>query len=438
MTSRSRRRQAAHRLHVAAVLALRAAHRGSEHRVLWRHLRSRRRSASRARRDFVLEMAGLKGRETTLARDLAGGWRQRLALGCAILHEPTILFLDEPTGGVDPLSRRQFWRLIDVLSHAGVTVLVTTHYLDEAERCHRVALIHAGRLATHRHANRSQAGLRRPADSRDPRSESGRGDARARRDAGGGEDQPVRHGRPRRAAFAPRSTPPTIEQRLRAAGLPVQSLEPVPPSLEDVFLDVVRKRRRRRHDEERWPSCRKELRQIRRDQPHADDPRLRPGVLPAAVRLRAELRHPPRRAGGRGPRRHAPRAARVVSAFVNSGYFDLVAAVYSPRRRSGCSICNTARAVLVIPEGFGRRRPAGDTSPLQVIISGDNANTATTVMGYAGSILRGVSAQLGPETRVAAPPLVPIGAAHLVQPRAAQHAVPRAGPHRLHRDDHRR
>ena len=92
-------------------------------------------------------MAGLQGRETTLARDLSGGWRQRLALGCAILHEPPILFLDEPTGGVDPLARRQFWRLIDDLSQAGVTVLVTTHYLDEAERCHRVALIHAGALA---------------------------------------------------------------------------------------------------------------------------------------------------------------------------------------------------------------------------------------------------------------------------------------------------
>ena len=100
------------------------------------------------RRAFVIEMAGLAGRETTLARDLSGGWRQRLALGCAILHEPPILFLDEPTGGVDPLSRRQFWRLIDTLSTSGVTVLVTTHYLDEAERCHRVALIHAGRLAT--------------------------------------------------------------------------------------------------------------------------------------------------------------------------------------------------------------------------------------------------------------------------------------------------
>src|SRR6476661_3594642 len=99
------------------------------------------------RRTFVLEMAGLQGREQTRASDLAGGWRQRLALGCAILHEPPIVFLDEPTGGVDPVSRRQFWTLIDRLSASGVTVLVTTHYLDEAEHCHRLAIIHGGRLA---------------------------------------------------------------------------------------------------------------------------------------------------------------------------------------------------------------------------------------------------------------------------------------------------
>src|SRR5258708_21257530 len=86
------------------------------------------------RRRFVIGMAGLAGRERTLARDLAGGWRQRLALGCAILHEPAILFLDEPTGGGDPLSRRQFWRLIDSLSQSGATVPVTTHSLAQPDR----------------------------------------------------------------------------------------------------------------------------------------------------------------------------------------------------------------------------------------------------------------------------------------------------------------
>jgi ABC-2 type transport system ATP-binding protein len=99
------------------------------------------------RRRFVVEMAGLEGREQARTSDLAGGWRQRLALGCAILHEPPIVFLDEPTGGVDPVSRRRFWDLIDRISRAGVTVLVTTHYLDEAEHCHRLAIISAGRLA---------------------------------------------------------------------------------------------------------------------------------------------------------------------------------------------------------------------------------------------------------------------------------------------------
>lgn len=99
------------------------------------------------RRAFVLEMAGLQGREAMLTRSLPGGWRQRLALGCAILHEPRIVFLDEPTGGVDPLSRRLFWDLIADLARGGVTVLVTTHYLDEAEHCHRIAIIQAGKLA---------------------------------------------------------------------------------------------------------------------------------------------------------------------------------------------------------------------------------------------------------------------------------------------------
>ncbi len=99
------------------------------------------------RMKFVVSMAGLAGREGTKARDLAGGWRQRLALGCAILHQPRIVFLDEPTGGVDPVSRRQFWRLIEDMSRDGVTILVTTHYLDEAEHCHRIAIVNAGKLA---------------------------------------------------------------------------------------------------------------------------------------------------------------------------------------------------------------------------------------------------------------------------------------------------
>ena len=190
------------------------------------------------RRKFVIEMAGLRGREQTLARDLAGGWRQRLALGCAILHEPSILFLDEPTGGVDPLSRRQFWRLIDALAARGVTILVTTHYLDEAERCHRVTLIHGGRLAAigtiaevkQVFAGRPILELRtgRAADAMrlldempevEKTSLFGTAVHVVLRSAGTGAD--------------------VLVGRLQTQGIRVDSVEPVSPSLEDVFLDVV-------------------------------------------------------------------------------------------------------------------------------------------------------------------------------------------------------
>ncbi len=99
------------------------------------------------RRAAILDLAGLHGREKELTKNLSGGWRQRLALGCAILHEPELLFLDEPTAGVDPISRRDFWDLLYTLSNEGRTIFVTTHYMDEAEHCHRLVFIQNGRLA---------------------------------------------------------------------------------------------------------------------------------------------------------------------------------------------------------------------------------------------------------------------------------------------------
>jgi ABC-2 type transport system ATP-binding protein len=95
---------------------------------------------------WALEMANLKGRDSSLVKNLPGGWKQRLALGCAVMHQPSIVFLDEPTSGVDPVARREFWDLIQQMSHDGVTVFVTTHYMDEAEYCNRLALIFRGKL----------------------------------------------------------------------------------------------------------------------------------------------------------------------------------------------------------------------------------------------------------------------------------------------------
>ncbi len=100
----------------------------------------------KARKEWVLEMAGLTGHRGSRTAILAGGWKQRLALGCAILHEPPIIFLDEPTSGVDPISRRRFWDLIYELAGGGVTIFVTTHYMDEAEYCDRLGLIYRGEL----------------------------------------------------------------------------------------------------------------------------------------------------------------------------------------------------------------------------------------------------------------------------------------------------
>jgi ABC-2 type transport system ATP-binding protein len=201
-------------------------------------------AALAVRRAFVIEMAGLQGRERTLARDLAGGWRQRLALGCAILHEPSILFLDEPTGGVDPLSRRQFWRLIDDLSNSGVTVLVTTHYLDEAERCHRVALINAGRLA----AIGTTAEVKRIFADRPILEVRAASPVETMRqlDALPEVESTSLFGTAVHAVLrTPSSTPDGIRAALERAGIAVHSITPVAPSLEDVFLDVIDRARAR-------------------------------------------------------------------------------------------------------------------------------------------------------------------------------------------------
>jgi ABC-2 type transport system ATP-binding protein len=190
------------------------------------------------RRRFVIEMAGLKGREKTLTRDLPGGWRQRLALGCAILHEPRIVFLDEPTGGVDPLSRRRFWDLIGELSRDGVTVLVTTHYLDEAEHCHRIAIIHAGKMAALGTATElKQVFADRPIVEIHA---SRPVEAMEILDAHDRVEKTSLFGTAVHAVLKDLSTDPAaLSSVLNAQGIAVSSISAVSPSLEDVFLDVV-------------------------------------------------------------------------------------------------------------------------------------------------------------------------------------------------------
>ena len=190
-----------------------------------------------ARRDWVLEMAGLADQRRRPTGELSLGWKQRLALGCAVLHEPPILFLDEPTSGVDPISRRRFWDLIYTLADAGTTVFVTTHYMEEAEYCHRLALMNRGRLI----ALDTPAGLR--AAAREPLLELATPDAIAALAALDGAPGVVRaglFGRDLHVTVADRDGAlAALPARLAARGVPLAGLREIPPSLEDVFIALV-------------------------------------------------------------------------------------------------------------------------------------------------------------------------------------------------------
>ncbi len=190
------------------------------------------------RKRWVLTMAGLEAREHSLTGELSMGWRQRLALGCAIVHEPEILFLDEPTSGVDPLSRRQFWDLIYRMAKDGVTVFVTTHYMDEAEHCHRVCLIYRGRIVAmgtpDEMKTRYSAGALVEVDVEPqmPALENLLNDPQV-------YDAAVFGRRLHVVLPTGGDVPAYVRGRLEEAGFRVHSVELVAPSLEDVFVALV-------------------------------------------------------------------------------------------------------------------------------------------------------------------------------------------------------
>ena len=201
----------------------------------------------RARRAQALAMTGLAGQEHVLARSLAGGYRQRLALACAILHAPRVLFLDEPTAGVDPISRRGFWDYIYELAGEGRTVFVTTHYMDEAENCRRVAFIHDGRIVLEGAPSDIKAGMAGTVLELD----SDRPDvALAALRAGVTDGRlPARElalygARIHVVADDPGAARGAIGPLLAAENVTVRALDAIAPSLEDVFISTVRGARR--------------------------------------------------------------------------------------------------------------------------------------------------------------------------------------------------
>ncbi len=196
------------------------------------------RERRRERLEEVLQMVGLAERRRALVRVLPGGWKQRLALACALVHEPPILFLDEPTSGVDPIARRQFWEMIVRLSEAGHTILVTTHYLDEAEYCHRLALLHRGKIV----ALDAPAALARalswvaflriePSDVLESVKVLER-EEMVEQITFSGAGLRLRVRDPHRASER-------IQQLLHARGIAISRVEVVPPSMEDIFVAVI-------------------------------------------------------------------------------------------------------------------------------------------------------------------------------------------------------
>ena len=190
------------------------------------------------RKEYVLRMAGLETRRNTMTRLLPGGWKQRLALGCAILHQPPILFLDEPTSGVDPIARRGFWDLIYQLSETGHTIFVTTHYMDEAEYCHRVALMYGGKII----ALGTPASLKKTLRSQSLLNLESSAPLESMRAIEGGEgilDVAVfgagLHIRVKDSAKAI----PKIRRLLENQGIEVRRLEAIQPVMEDVFVAMI-------------------------------------------------------------------------------------------------------------------------------------------------------------------------------------------------------
>lgn len=194
------------------------------------------------RKSYILHMAGLEGRERELTRNLSGGWKQRLALGAAIIHEPEMLFLDEPTAGVDPISRRVFWELLYELAEGGTTIFVTTHYMDEAEHCQNLAFVQRGQLVAHGSPQELKLN-QMPGEVLEVDCARPDQAITVLRNLGVFAEVAL-YGALIHVVTTKETTAQTqkliIEQALQEAGIEFSAIEQIAPSLEDVFIACVR------------------------------------------------------------------------------------------------------------------------------------------------------------------------------------------------------
>ena len=189
------------------------------------------------RKEYVLAMANIGERRRALTRTLSGGWKQRLALGCAILHDPPVLFLDEPTSGVDPIARGAFWGLIHDLAETGHTIFVSTHYMDEAEYCNRLALMYRGKVIALGPPSELKEGLTSHTLLQIETSDL-LATMRALEGLPGASEIAV-FGRGLHVTLESEAGIGEVRRRLEAAGLRIQRLEKIAPSMEDVFVAMI-------------------------------------------------------------------------------------------------------------------------------------------------------------------------------------------------------
>ncbi len=399
------------------------------------------------RRRWILAMANLEERADSLTRELSTGWRQRLALGCAVVHEPQILFLDEPTSGVDPLSRRNFWDLIYTVAGEGVTVFVTTHYMDEAEHCDRLGLIYGGRLVA----------LGSPRELKGALSEGVLLEVRAdplmqALDAAGrapGVREVAVFGSGLHVTVADADAAGPLRAVLEGAGVRVRRDRADPPHARG-RLRLARRARRPappRESEIMWLRTGiiawKEFIQIVRDWRTL----VVVIVLPVLMlilygyAINFDLRHV---ALGVQDEDRSPASRRLVDAFDRGENFDVVATLESPAAATRALDAGAVRAVLVIPRGYAADLAAGRTAIVQLLVDGSDSTSATTAIGYAdGDRARA----LGRDHDRGAAPARPAGSRRLpaardagpllVQPRAEKRELHRSRADRRDPDDAR-
>ncbi len=380
------------------------------------------------RREWAFEVTGLGSRRNALVADLPGGFRQRLALSCALLHQPPVVFLDEPTGGVDPEARRRFWDLIDDLSAEGVTVFVTTHYMDEAERCHRVALMHAGKLLAldtipvlkrvfapgsvleiecrdAAHALEHLDDLPE-VDRRDPVRESPPRRGHRTRNCSG-DPAP-----PRDKGFRPgEGTTCTALARGRLHSFDPRGRGGTGTVIRRVLATTV-----------------KELLQLRRDWRTALALLGMPIVLLMIYGYALSFDVTDIRLGVVDQSR-TQASRRLVEAFLKSGYFVQKAVLDDVRPLDDLFTAETIQAALVIPADFASRTSARRPTSILFVLDGSDSQTANTVLGYARQI---VASQTGEPLRHRGPGRLSSCPPRLVQPGSQVVDLSGPGPAGLH------